>query len=104
MSNSEPSAIVLQGIRCMCGLYKFRFEWRKGSSRFAAIHQLAFPSHGPRAKAVSECPNLSWHVQKRTTRTNISHIKSLTMWRLELAKRNADIPAGRVRTCHSFAI
>src|SRR6266567_3971078 len=22
MSNNEPSAIVLQGIRCMCGLYK----------------------------------------------------------------------------------
>jgi hypothetical protein len=38
MSNSEPSAIVLQGIPCMCGLYKFRFEWRKrfaqGSPRF----------------------------------------------------------------------
>src|SRR5216683_8227358 len=38
MSNSEPSAIVLQGIACMCGLYKFRFEWRKrfaqGSPRF----------------------------------------------------------------------
>src|ERR1017187_7006608 len=31
MSNSEPSAIVLQGIPCMCGLYKFRFEWRNGS-------------------------------------------------------------------------
>src|SRR5580692_12247518 len=26
MSNSEPSAIVLQGILCMCGLYKFRFD------------------------------------------------------------------------------
>src|SRR5882762_9665339 len=24
MSNKEPSAIVLQGIRCMCGLYKFQ--------------------------------------------------------------------------------
>jgi hypothetical protein len=38
MSNSEPSAIVLQGIPCMCGLYQFRFEWRKrfaqGSPRF----------------------------------------------------------------------
>src|SRR5882724_3650689 len=38
MSNSEPSAIALQGIPCMCGLYKFRFEWRKrfaqGSPRF----------------------------------------------------------------------
>src|SRR5713101_2455134 len=38
MSNSEPSAIALQGIPCICGLYKFRFEWRKrftqGSSRF----------------------------------------------------------------------
>jgi len=32
MSNSEPSAIVLQGILCICGLYKLRFEWRK---RFA---------------------------------------------------------------------
>src|SRR5580693_5566370 len=32
MSNSEPSAIVLHGIPCMDGLYKFRFEWRK---RFA---------------------------------------------------------------------
>src|SRR5436190_8661475 len=29
MSNSEPSAIVLQGIPRICGLYKFRFEWRK---------------------------------------------------------------------------
>ena len=29
MSNNEPSAIVLQGIACMCRLYKFRFEWRK---------------------------------------------------------------------------
>src|SRR4030081_276848 len=28
MSNSEPSAIVLHGIPCMCGLYKFRFERR----------------------------------------------------------------------------
>jgi hypothetical protein len=38
MSNSEPSAIALQGIPCMCGLYKFRFEWSKrfaqGSPRF----------------------------------------------------------------------
>src|SRR5260370_10532598 len=38
MSNSEPSAIALQGIPCICGLYKFRFEWRKrfaqGSPRF----------------------------------------------------------------------
>src|SRR5258708_24529665 len=38
-SNSEPSAIVLQDIPCMCGLYnQFRFEWRKrftqGSPRF----------------------------------------------------------------------
>ena len=32
MSNSEPSATVLQGIPCMYGLYRFRFEWRK---RFA---------------------------------------------------------------------
>src|ERR1700757_2890947 len=32
MSNSEPSAIVRQGIPCMWRLYKFRFEWRK---RFA---------------------------------------------------------------------
>src|ERR1700724_2128898 len=32
MSNSDPSAIVLQAIPCMGGLYKFRFEWRK---RFA---------------------------------------------------------------------
>src|SRR6266576_4602461 len=29
MSNSEPSAMVLQDIPCMCGLYKFRFEWEK---------------------------------------------------------------------------
>src|SRR6266853_4887035 len=29
MSNSEPSAIVLQGIPCMCGLYKFGVERRK---------------------------------------------------------------------------
>jgi hypothetical protein len=38
MSNSEASAIVFQGIPCMCGLYKLRFEWRKrfaqGSPRF----------------------------------------------------------------------
>jgi hypothetical protein len=38
MSNSEPSAIVLQDIPRMCGLYKFRFEWRErfaqGSPRF----------------------------------------------------------------------
>src|SRR5229473_4608007 len=38
MSNSEPSAILLQSIPCMCRLYKFRFEWRKrfaqGSQRF----------------------------------------------------------------------
>ena len=31
MSNSEPSAIVRQGIPCMGGLYNFRFEWRNGS-------------------------------------------------------------------------
>src|SRR5208282_2736749 len=30
MSNSEP--IAIQGTPCMCGSYKFRFEWRK---RFA---------------------------------------------------------------------
>jgi hypothetical protein len=29
MSNSEPSAIVLQGIPYMFGLYTFRFGWRK---------------------------------------------------------------------------
>src|SRR5437660_781061 len=29
MSNSDASAIVLQGVPCTCGLYKFRFEWRK---------------------------------------------------------------------------
>ena len=39
MSNSEPSAIVLQGIPCMVWIIrKFRFEWRKrfpqGSPRF----------------------------------------------------------------------
>src|SRR5207244_8836120 len=38
ISNTKPSAIVLQGIPCICGLYKFRFEWRKrfaqGSPRF----------------------------------------------------------------------
>jgi Fic family protein len=27
MSNSDPSAIMLHGIPCICGLYKFRFEW-----------------------------------------------------------------------------
>src|SRR5208337_4726025 len=32
MSSSEPSAIVLQAIPCIGGLYMFRFEWRK---RFA---------------------------------------------------------------------
>ena len=33
MSNSEPSAIVLQGIPCMYGLYMYRFEWRKPAKR-----------------------------------------------------------------------
>ena len=38
MSNSEPSAIVLQGIFCMGGLYKLGFELEKTvHSRFAAI-------------------------------------------------------------------
>src|SRR5438874_2540790 len=39
MSNSEPSAIVLQGIPCMCGLYKVSIRMQKTvRSRFAAIH------------------------------------------------------------------
>src|SRR5437868_5664993 len=39
MSNSEPSAIVLQGIPCMCGLYKVSIRMEKTvRSRFAAIH------------------------------------------------------------------
>ena len=39
MSNSEPRVIVLQGIRRICGLYKFRFEWRKRIAQgFAAIY------------------------------------------------------------------
>ena len=29
MSNSEPSPIVLQGIACMCGLYKFSIRMEK---------------------------------------------------------------------------
>jgi hypothetical protein len=29
MSNSEPSPIVLQGIPCMCGLYKFSIRMEK---------------------------------------------------------------------------
>src|SRR4249919_1297050 len=28
ISNSEPSAIVLQGMDCMRGVYKFRYEWK----------------------------------------------------------------------------
>jgi hypothetical protein len=31
MSNSEPSAIVLQGITCMCGLYKFQLDGENGA-------------------------------------------------------------------------
>jgi hypothetical protein len=39
MSNSEPSAIVLQGIPCMGGLYKFSIRMEKdGSLMVAAIH------------------------------------------------------------------
>ena len=38
MSNSEPSAIVLQAIRGMRGLYKFRFEWKKRMLWFFAIY------------------------------------------------------------------
>src|SRR5580658_5248632 len=38
MSNSEPSAVVLQRFTCIGRLYQFRFEWRKrfaqGSPRF----------------------------------------------------------------------
>ena len=34
MSNSEPSAIVLQGVPCMCGLYTVRIE-KTVRSRFA---------------------------------------------------------------------
>src|ERR1022692_913776 len=41
MTNSEPSAIVLQGIPCMCGLYKFRFEWRNGSFK---VRRAAIPA------------------------------------------------------------
>ena len=33
MINSEPSAIVFQGIPRIRGLYKFRFEWRPGLLR-----------------------------------------------------------------------
>ena len=47
MSNSEPSAIVLQGIPCMRGLYKFRFEWRK---RFAQLLD-ALDAPYPRSQA-----------------------------------------------------
>src|SRR5450755_3026981 len=32
ISNSEPSAIVLQGILCMCGLYKFSIRMEKNGS------------------------------------------------------------------------
>ncbi len=43
-------------------------------------------------------------VRKRTARTNLSHIKSFTMWRLVIGKRDAGYLGRRVRTCHSFAI
>src|SRR6266478_4745688 len=45
MSNSEPSAIVLQGIPCIGGLYKFRFEWRK---RFALRCSIKVRRDSPR--------------------------------------------------------
>src|ERR1019366_2889895 len=39
MSNSEPRAIVLHGIPCMCGLYQVSIRMEKTvRSRFAAIH------------------------------------------------------------------
>jgi hypothetical protein len=39
MSNSEPSAIVLQAFPCMCGLYIISIRMEKTiRSRFAAIH------------------------------------------------------------------
>src|SRR5580700_3558610 len=54
MSNSEPSAIVLQGIPCMCGLYKFRFEWR---TRFAQGSPPFTFSRSPSLRALLENPS-----------------------------------------------
>ena len=49
MSNSEPSAIVLQGIPCMRGLYAIRKE-KTVSLKVAAIHPFPFdPSFLPAA-------------------------------------------------------
>ena len=50
MSNSEPSAIVLQGIPCMRGLYKFRFEPIAANT---IHHQAVFQVMGKAAKQSS---------------------------------------------------
>ncbi len=46
MSNSEPSAIVLHGILCMCGLYKFRFEWSERVRRVRRVRRGAKGAKG----------------------------------------------------------
>src|SRR5213595_2451626 len=52
VSNSEPSAIMLQGIPCMCGLYKFRFldvslRIAAGTTRKPALFPQLFPIPNP---------------------------------------------------------
>src|SRR5207302_6956753 len=76
MSNSEPSAILLQG-PCMCGLYNFRFEWRKrfaqGSPRFTLSRSrmrsrtgLASPVEN-QACGIAEYPRLRVHRHEART-------------------------------------
>src|ERR1035441_10081254 len=68
MSNSQPSAIVLHGIPCMYGLYKFswitqvsiRME-KTVRSRFAAIHLFRSDEQQPAERNCA--PRYSLHVR-----------------------------------------
>ena len=61
MSNSEPSAIELQSIPCMCGLYKFRFV-SQGPLAGAA------GAVTPRERASQIAPNKARHFPLKITK------------------------------------
>src|SRR5712692_6441030 len=67
MSNSEPSAIVLQGIPCIGGLYKFRFEWRKRFGGLAHLYVLHI-------QGISKVAGLALSNQKRLPLAEVGRV------------------------------
>src|ERR1700674_2942402 len=107
MSNSDPSAIVLQGIPCMCGLYKFRFEWRKGFAQGSPRFTLSRSRMRSRAGLASPVENQACGIAKyRRLRVHRSgHVTKASKETQKLAKDMMDqaMPADQRRLVPKIA-